>query len=303
MPHNTAPRDTVPRQGMTEMGDVGPRSYVEMIMGLPFSIQIRGAHRPDAERAAVQRAWADLRQADTVFSTFRPDSEISRLARDEIALDDCRAEVREVLALAEDARQRTSGAFDIRYAAALDPAGIVKGWAAQRAAQHLDGIGSGWYLCAGGDILLQSPDPGMTWRVGIEDPFRPSQLLTALTVPGGAVATSGSAHRGRHVLTPSTGLPPTAIAQATVYGPSLLWADIYATALVASDTATPRWSMTPGYDCLLVGSDGKTWCSGGIRGLLMSQSEGPPGDGRHGLDEICPLSSHGLPATERDAAR
>lgn len=258
------------------MGGADPRSYVEMIMGLPFSIQIRGVRRPGAARAAVQRVWDDLRKADAVFSTFRPDSEISRLARGELSIGDCRAEVREVLALAEEARQRTDGTFDVHYAAALDPAGIVKGWAAERAARHLDGIGTGWYLCAGGDILLRSPDREMTWRVGIEDPFQPSRLLAALTVAGGAVATSGGAHRGSHILTPATGLPAAAIEQATVHGPSLLWADIYATALVASDTAAPPWSMAPGYDCLLVGSDGETWCSEGMRHLLMSQSEGLP---------------------------
>jgi thiamine biosynthesis lipoprotein len=44
---------------------------------------------------------ATLREVDAVFSTWRPDSPVSRLGRGEITLDDCPPEVAEVLALGE----------------------------------------------------------------------------------------------------------------------------------------------------------------------------------------------------------
>ena len=50
-------------------------------------------------------------------------------------------------------------------------------------------------------------------------------------VRSGAVATSGTAHRGDHLVDPRTGQPPKAIASVTVIEASLTWADIDATGL------------------------------------------------------------------------
>ena len=73
------------------------RVFVEHAMGMPISVHVRGA---DARGLAVEQAVAalfdDLRDAEAVFSTYRPDSEISRLQRGELTLADCRPEVREV---------------------------------------------------------------------------------------------------------------------------------------------------------------------------------------------------------------
>jgi thiamine biosynthesis lipoprotein len=250
-----------------------------MVMGLPFSVHVRSIHRRDAESAAVQRIWRDLRDADRIFSTFRADSDISRIARGELSVDDAHPFVKQVLAVADLARRRTTGSFDVRYAGSLDPAGVVKSWAARRAAHHLEALGTDWYLGAGGDILLRSSASGLPWRVGIEDPFDPARLLAVIDIDNGAVATSGRAHRGSHIISPATGSPPDTLAQATVCGPDLLWADIYATAWIAADTATPGWSMMRGYECLLVTAGGQTLCSPGMRAMLaVPESEDHPRD-------------------------
>jgi thiamine biosynthesis lipoprotein len=126
------------------MTECRTRAHVEMIMGLPFSIHVRGPYRPDVESAAVQRVWRDLRDADRVYSTFRLDSDISRIARGELSVDDADPSIKHVLALAERAHTRTAGSFDVHYAGSLDPAGIVKSWAARRAAHHLEALGADW---------------------------------------------------------------------------------------------------------------------------------------------------------------
>ena len=44
-----------------------------------------------------------------------------------------------------------------------------------------------------------------SWRIGIEDPRRPGAVARVVTVRRGAVATSGAAARGAHVVDPRTG--------------------------------------------------------------------------------------------------
>ena len=111
--------------------------YVEHVMGMPISLALRGRHTDDARgRGAWAAALAVLRDVDRVFSTYRADSAISRLGRGEIALADCPPEVAEVLALGEAAERESGGAFDVPPAAAASStrAGVVKGWAVERAA-------------------------------------------------------------------------------------------------------------------------------------------------------------------------
>ena len=111
------------------------KRYVEHVMGMPISLALRGRHTDD-ELAA--QAWADaldvLHTADRIFSTYRADSHISRLNRGELTVADCPTEVAEVLRLGERARLESGGAFDVRRAGVLDPSGVVKGWAVERAA-------------------------------------------------------------------------------------------------------------------------------------------------------------------------
>src|SRR5262249_35497665 len=91
-------------------------------------------------------------------------SEISRLARGDLAPADAHPHVREVLDRCEELRRATGGYFDARHSGTLDPSGLVKGWAVDRAAALLRGR----RICidAGGDVLVR----GRGWRVGIRHP-------------------------------------------------------------------------------------------------------------------------------------
>ena len=263
---------------MTGLTAAPPRHTVRtaMIMGLPFSVHLRGAADPGEVDAAVDAVWESLRRADEIFSTYRPDSDISRIGRRELRIRDADPDVAEVLDFAEIARRLTGGTFDVHGSGWLDPSGIVKGWAASRAAGPLRALGVDHYLNAGGDVLLRSLSTERPWRIGIEHPADPNGLLAVVELPRGAVATSGGAHRGAHIWNPATGEPAAGIAQATVVGPSLVWADILATAVVAGglDRMDQR-QWPPGHEVLLVTADGRVLGSPGFRALLAADVPAP----------------------------
>ncbi|MEV6971451.1 FAD:protein FMN transferase [Hamadaea sp. NPDC051192] len=241
------------------------RAWVEQIMGLPISVHLRGADpATPAVEAAVTAYFAELRRADDIFSTYRADSEISRWQRGELTLAAADPLLGWVLASCDQAFVRTRGFFDARSlpdplggAPRTDPSGLVKGWAVERTARRLP-ADHGWCVNAGGDVLVHAPDGLPAWRVGVEDPVRDGKILRAVTMRRGALATSGTRHRGTHIVDPHTGQPPTGLRQVSVLGPELLWADVYATAAFARGASALEWLATlDGYEGLVVTSDGR----------------------------------------------
>lgn len=253
---------------MTAAGRVAdPRRYVEHVMGMPVSLALRGRHADDVRgRDAWAAAMAVLRHADATFSTYRDDSFVSRLGRGEIDLADCPPEVADVLDLGEEARRQSSGAFDVHRAGpdgrpVLDPSGVVKGWAAERAAAALRELpDTDFCLSAGGDLVCRTLDPDAPpWRIGIEHPLDPQRIIAVVPVATGAVATSGTAHRGAHLVDARTGRAPLGVASVTVVASSLTWADIDATAAYAQGPDAAAWLGTrPGRTGLVVWADGST---------------------------------------------
>lgn len=238
---------------------------VEQVMGMPLSIALRGRHAGDARG---QAAWAsvleELREVDRVFSTYRSDSHVMRLGRGEITLGDCPPQMAEVLGLGEAARLESAGAFDVRRPDAdgrihLDPSGVVKGWAVQRAAALLDRLAETDYcLSAGGDMVCRVVDPDAPdWQIGIEDPRDPTRLVARIPVRDGGVATSGLHHRGAHIVDARTGGVPHGVASVTVVAEELTWADIDATAAFAQGDGALAWLQTrPRRTGIVVREDG-----------------------------------------------
>lgn len=235
--------------------------HVDHVMGMPISLALRGRHADDT--AAWEYALAELRLLDAVFSTYRPDSVISRLGRGELTEADCPPEVGEVLALARQAERASGGAFSAWRSGTLDPSGVVKGWAVERAAAALMSLAdTDFCLSAGGDILCRST--GRPWRIGIEDPHDTGRVLATLDVRDGAVATSGASRRGAHIADARTGLPPAAVASVTVVAGNLTWADIDATAAYARGPDAASWlGHRVGRTGLVVWADGSTTAVGG----------------------------------------
>jgi thiamine biosynthesis lipoprotein len=257
--------DVTPGEVAVPPVPVGHRAAVrvEHIMGTAISLDLR---HPALPTAAVDAAFAHLRDVDARFSTYRADSEISRLGRGELTLEACSPDVREVLGRCEELRVLSRGAFDIRahrVDGLLDPSGFVKGWAAERAGEILDAAGAQNYcLNAGGDVIARGErEPGKPWRVGIRHPEQPDRVATVIEACDLAVATSGAYERGRHIVDPLTGRAPNGVLSVTVAGPHLAEADAYATAAFAMGRNGLAWIATlPGYaGCMITAERRLVW--------------------------------------------
>ena len=156
---------------------------------------------------------------DRVFSPYRADSDVSLLARAEVTVDACAPEMAEVLAACAVVRDLSGGYFTAAPGGQFDPSGYVKGWAVERAAALLAGAGSADHVVnGGGDVQCAGGAAGRAagraarrrrwgrpWRIGIADPLRPGRLALVVGASDCAVATSGTAERGPHILDPHTG--------------------------------------------------------------------------------------------------
>ncbi len=245
-------------------------------MGTVFSFDVRGGD-PGAVRSALEEAVAGLHRVDEVFSTYRDDSQISRLVRGELTVDECDPEVAEVLELGAEAERTSEGWFSTSYEGRLDPTGIVKGWSVERAARRLADVPgvSGVSLNGGGDVqLLGVPGPQRPWRVGVSDPLRPGGLAAVISAAGLselAVATSGTAERGAHIVDPRTGRSAvTDLVAVTVVAPSVTWADCWATAAFAMGSRQgSRWlESLPDVEALLITAGDEVRCTGGLAARL-----------------------------------
>jgi thiamine biosynthesis lipoprotein len=207
-----------------------------LLMGMPITVQ---AEDEGATQDDLDQVFAFFHSVDETFSLYRASSEVSRLNRGEISADQCSADLRETLALAEATKRETGGYFDILYDGVCDPSGIVKGWAIERAAALLRARGrTNFYIDAGGDIAVAGLHDGELWRVGIRNPFNRQQIVKALAVTDCGVATSGTAIRGQHIYNPlDPGATIRDIVSLTVIGPNICDADRFATGAFAMGRA------------------------------------------------------------------
>ncbi|WP_416976539.1 FAD:protein FMN transferase [Streptomyces sp. T028] len=250
--------------------------HAEEVMGTVFSFDVRGGE-PVAVRAALDEAVASLHRVNEVFSTYREDSQVSRMARGELTVGECGPEVAEVLELGAEAERVSDGWFSMRYEGRLDPTGIVKGWATERAARLISRVAgvSGVSVNGGGDVqLLGVPGPERPWRVGVSDPLRPGGLAAVVSAAGAdelAVATSGTVERGAHIVDPRTGRSAvTDLVAVTVVAPRLTWADCWATAAFAmgSREALAWLESLPDVEALLITAGDEVRCTGGLAARL-----------------------------------
>jgi thiamine biosynthesis lipoprotein len=111
---------------------------------------------------------------------------------------------------------------------------------------HLDGVHAVG-LSVGGDMqVFTAAGSDWVWRVGISNPLNPKQVAATVEVVDGAVATSGAAERGAHILDPRTGATATSVAGATVVADRLSTADLWATTAVVAGFDDLSWIAAPG---------------------------------------------------------
>lgn len=223
---------------------------VEHVMGMAIVVAVRDGEVPD-------EVFDWFRHVDATFSTFKDDSEISRLRRGELARGDASDEVQQVLTRCDELRLETSGFFDADRCSpgGVDPSGFVKGWAVDEACSILDRAGVHDYaINAGGDIRTRG-----RWTIGIQHPLEPREIAQVVEGDDLAVATSGAYERGAHVRDPHTDEASSGILSVTITGPDLGTADAYATAAFAMGAhRAPGWTARlRGYEAMTMLSDGR----------------------------------------------
>jgi thiamine biosynthesis lipoprotein len=235
---------------------------VEEMWGTVIGVDIRDALRGDDLTSALDAVFGWFARVDRVFSPYKPMSVISRLARGELSVDDCGEDIREVLQHCDTLKDETKGYFDARAGGRLDPTGLVKGWAVQRASGLLTAAGAANHcINAGGDIITRGrPSSGRLWRLGIVHPLVRDSLCAVVDVGDAAVATSGTAERGAHVIDPHTGRAAIDLASVTIIGTDLGVVDAYATAALAMGFDAPAWLATlQGCEAYVVDAGGFWW--------------------------------------------
>ncbi|MGH7671816.1 MAG: FAD:protein FMN transferase, partial [Gemmatimonadales bacterium] len=258
-----------------------------------------------ADTAGLDRALEAARDSvewlDSLLSTYRDDSEISRInrrRRGRVA-PAFAAVLGEALAVA----RASGGAFDptkrnwkrvgfdstrgtVRLApgVSLDFGGIAKGYALDRAALALAGVADSALLDLGGQFLWVSPRA--TRRlVGIADPDNSLRALAAVEMRGGSVSTSSQAERPGHILDPRAGLPAGRARSVTVLAPSGMAADAWSTAffVLGCDSAlalTPRLALDRWRVSLVCADSGGVRWTPDLEGrVLLPTGEGTGGGG------------------------
>ena len=183
--------------------------------------------------SVIEAAFARLRGIDRQFSPYKKDSELSRYNRGELNEQTLSQEMKHILHACRRAEEKTDGYFSAWYGDGCDPSGYVKGWGIAEAEKVLESDGYKTYcVYIGGDILARS-DGKKIWKIGIQDPRDKQKTLNKLSISNGAVATSGTYERGRHIINPLTKKPADELLSITVVGPDIITADILATAAFA----------------------------------------------------------------------
>ncbi len=252
---------------------VSPLRRNARVMGTVASIHVYDHIDSALIEAAIDDALHELERLEEMFSTFRATSVISQINRGDLNLLDAPKEVIEVFDACTWLDHASDGAFSVRRAdGTLDPAGFVKGWACERGAARLAARGlANFMFTIGGDLMVHGePAPGERWSVAIADPLRPGEVVRSVDIADGAVATSGTSERGNHIrVTPSHTIDDSgdlaALASFTVIGPSLTWADAFATTAFAMGRNGLAWiEQFPGYEGIAVDHGGVVTTTGGF---------------------------------------
>lgn len=229
---------------------------VEMIMGMPVSIDIPNAHSAQP----FQVVFDFLKNVDTKYSPYKESSEVCRFARGDINEADVSLEFQHILKECTKYERSTGGYFSARYNDDFDPSGYVKAWALHESAAKIEACGfSSFLISIAGDMVARSDTSidAKVWNIGIQDPHNQQQVLGAVHLKNQAIATSGSYVRGAHIFDPHTHSTNTDLLSVTIYGPDIITADVFATTCMAMGykTAVRFLRTQPQYAALLITHD------------------------------------------------
>ena len=251
----------------------------EECMGTVFVFRGRSTLSKFELDVALNEACSKLHEADRIFSLYKPESPLSKLARGETSVAMCPPQVSDVWDLCEAWEKTTGGYFkSFTPENTFDPSGLVKTWAAQKAIDVLlvSGI-EDFTLNAGGDIWLSDElTSEIDWKVGISKPVsiasQEAGVLAVLNLKNTnyrAVCTSGTAERGNHIWQETEH----DLVQVTVIANDLVTADVWATAAFAEGPrCIERIEKIEGVDVLVIYSDGRIDGSNGFAEVLKASA-------------------------------
>jgi thiamine biosynthesis lipoprotein len=185
----------------------------------------------EIEAANPDAAFAEARRIEAMISTWRDDSELSRLNRGEIAKPspELDALLREATAISRE----TGGAFDPTIGrftlprrgakGTIDEGGFGKGYALDRMLALTEGDA---VINFGGQIAVRGAR-----EVAIAHPLHRDRPAVTLTLRDASLSTSSDSEQPGHILDPATGRPIPSWGSVSVIDSSAFRADALSTAL------------------------------------------------------------------------
>jgi FAD:protein FMN transferase len=198
----------------------------------------------ELENISYQPAIQFLHLVDQIFSTYISTSQVSKLRNNEIEIEDTHPYLQKVWHSCLEIKELTDGAFDPwALPGGFDPSGYVKGWAADQISDQLIKLGAKHIqVNAGGDISVRGgKDANTAWKIGVAHPNQSDQVSKIYEITNGAIATSGTAERGDHIIDPFSKTIAVGARSATVTGPDAGMADALATSLIVSGRDGASW--------------------------------------------------------------
>lgn len=180
-------------------------------------------------KPAVLSAFAEQ---EVLFSDWSEESEVSLLERGQVEPS---FQMRQLLALSEQVKGASEGAFDIQWQGGYDLGGVAKGWAVDQVADRLMAEGVTDFLFEfGGEIVARRHSPsGDGWEIGIEKPEPlTGEIAFTIRLRDECIATSGNYQQASHLKDGRTGTTLGGpLRSVSVVMPTCAEADAWATAL------------------------------------------------------------------------
>jgi thiamine biosynthesis lipoprotein len=173
---------------------------IQHIMGMPITLICADE---SIDETVFDEVFAFFTQIDKKYSPYIETSEVTLINQTSPDKRIYSKELTQILALADATTEQTHGYFNVWHNGVFDPSGIVKGWAIHEAAKLLAKHTDNFYVEAGGDIEVSGHSPkGNPWMIGVRNPFDRTENISVIHLDHGAIATSGTAIRGRHIYNP-----------------------------------------------------------------------------------------------------
>lgn len=164
----------------------------------------------------------------------------------------------------------------------LDLGGIAKGYIIDKAGALLLKKGVDHFIInAGGDMVINGKKGNKPWRIGLQHPRKPGEIIAYMDIENKniAVVTSGDyeryfmyqGKRYHHILDPSTGYPAGGLMSVTVTADNASAADALSTSIfvLGLKDGMALVNSMEGVECVLVDSNEKIHLSDGLKGKVV----------------------------------